>query len=148
MGAHDSVVVKAMLLAGRSPLRETMRLYFPIYLILPAPLGPGFTQTLTEMSTTNRKIILLGSKVWPVRKADNLVAICESIVYYRQCGIHNISQTYRSPRPVMGITLWSQNKLLHAADSFLRNSLTTNKFPIISRHPSSLPCSQEPSTGC
>jgi hypothetical protein len=41
----------------------------------------GFTQPLTEMSTRNRKIIIfLGRKVRPVRRADNLAAICESIV--------------------------------------------------------------------
>jgi hypothetical protein len=33
----------------------------------------GSTQPLTEMSTRN----ILGSKVWPARKADNLTAICE-----------------------------------------------------------------------
>jgi hypothetical protein len=35
------------------------------------------TQCLTEMSTRN----LLGGKGRPVRKADNLTAICEPIVY-------------------------------------------------------------------
>jgi hypothetical protein len=39
------------------------------------------TQSLTEMSTRNRKIIMfLGSKVRPVRRADNVTAICEPIV--------------------------------------------------------------------
>jgi hypothetical protein len=36
----------------------------------------GSTQPLTEMSTKN----LPGDKERPVRKADNLIAICESIV--------------------------------------------------------------------
>jgi hypothetical protein len=41
----------------------------------------GFTQPLTEMSTRNIKIMMfLGSKVRPVRGADNLTAICEAIV--------------------------------------------------------------------
>jgi hypothetical protein len=44
----------------------------------------------------------LGSKVRPVRSADNLTAIYEPIV---QCGILNILQTYRPPRPVTGIDL-------------------------------------------
>jgi hypothetical protein len=35
------------------------------------------TQPLTEISTKN----LLGGKGWPARKADNLTAICEPIVY-------------------------------------------------------------------
>jgi hypothetical protein len=37
----------------------------------------GSTQPLTEMSTRN----LPGGKGRPVRKADILIAICESIVY-------------------------------------------------------------------
>jgi hypothetical protein len=36
----------------------------------------GSTQPLTEISTRN----LPGSKGWPVRKADNITAICEPIV--------------------------------------------------------------------
>jgi hypothetical protein len=36
----------------------------------------GSTQPLTEMSTRN----LPGGKGWPVRKTDNLTAICEPIV--------------------------------------------------------------------
>jgi hypothetical protein len=41
----------------------------------------GFTQPLTEMSTSNIKIIMfLGSKVPRVRRDDNLTAICEQIV--------------------------------------------------------------------
>jgi hypothetical protein len=40
----------------------------------------GFTQPLTEMSIRDRIKILLESKVLPVRKADNLSAICEPIV--------------------------------------------------------------------
>jgi hypothetical protein len=38
-----------------------------------------FTQPLTEMSTRRRKMFL-GSKVRPVRRADNLTAICDPIV--------------------------------------------------------------------
>jgi hypothetical protein len=39
---------------------------FSIYLILPAILGLGFTQTLTEMSIRKRKIMFLGSRTWPL----------------------------------------------------------------------------------
>jgi hypothetical protein len=46
--------------------------------------------------------MFLGSKVRPVRGADNLTAISE---LSRQCGILNISQPYRPPRPVTGIDL-------------------------------------------
>jgi hypothetical protein len=38
------------------------------------------TQPLTEMSTRNRKIMFLGSKVQPVRRADKLATVCEQIV--------------------------------------------------------------------
>jgi hypothetical protein len=37
-------------------------------------------QLPTEMSTRNIKIMFLGSKVRPVRRVDNLTAICEPIV--------------------------------------------------------------------
>jgi hypothetical protein len=51
-----------------------------MFLILPAALGMGFTQPLTEMSTGNiKKIMFLGSKVRLVRGAD-LTAIYEPIV--------------------------------------------------------------------
>jgi hypothetical protein len=53
---------------------STMWWIFSVYLILPAALGS--TQPLTEMST--RK--LPGDKGRPVRKAENLTAICEPIV--------------------------------------------------------------------
>jgi hypothetical protein len=47
--------------------------------------------------------MFLGSKVKPVRGADNLTAIYDR--FARQCGILNISQPYRSPRPNKGIAL-------------------------------------------
>jgi hypothetical protein len=40
----------------------------------------GFTQPLTELSTRSRKLMFLGSKARPERKADNLTAIYEPIV--------------------------------------------------------------------
>jgi hypothetical protein len=55
-----------------------MLLNFLIGLILPAALWPwGSTQPLTEMSTGNLPV----SKGRPALKADNLIAICEPIVY-------------------------------------------------------------------
>jgi hypothetical protein len=57
----------------------------------------GSTQPLTEMSTRN----LPGDKGGPVRKADNLNAICEPIS--TKCGSLDVSQPYRPLRPVTGI---------------------------------------------
>jgi hypothetical protein len=53
------------------------------------------------MNTGNiKKLMFLWSKVRPVRGADNLTAIFDI-----HCGILNIPQPYRSPRPVTGIAL-------------------------------------------
>jgi hypothetical protein len=51
--------------------------------------------------------MFLGNKVRTVRRADKLVAICEAVV--QQCGILNISQLYRPPRPVTGIDFYFTN---------------------------------------
>jgi hypothetical protein len=51
--------------------------YFFMYLILPAALDLEFTQPLIEMSTRNRKIMFLGSRARPMRKANNLAAVCK-----------------------------------------------------------------------
>jgi hypothetical protein len=72
-----------MLLAGWSRVRFPMRSLNCIDLPNPSgrnmALGP--TQPLTEMSTRN----LPGGKGRPARKADNLTAICEPIVWKMWC---------------------------------------------------------------
>jgi hypothetical protein len=57
-------------------------------------VAPGSTQPLTVMSTRN----LPGGKERPVRKADNLNAICDPIVWKRRS--LDISQLYGPSRPV------------------------------------------------
>jgi hypothetical protein len=44
--------------------------------------------------------MVLGSRVRPTRKVDNLTATCESLP--RQCGVPNISQPFGPPLIVRG----------------------------------------------
>jgi hypothetical protein len=76
-----------MLQAGRSPVRVPDEVDF---FKLPNPssrtMALGSIQPLTELGTRN----LPGGKMGPVRRADNLAAICEPNVC--KCGSLNLSQ--------------------------------------------------------
>jgi hypothetical protein len=75
-----------------------------MYIILPAALGAGvYSASNRNEYQKHKKIMILGSKVRRVRRADNLTTICEPIVY--QCGIFNISQPCRPPSPVTATAL-------------------------------------------
>jgi hypothetical protein len=78
---------------------------FSIYLILPAALGPGVRSfsNRNEYRKHRKKKVFLGSKVLPVRGADNLTAIYEPTV--STMWDLNISQPYRHPLLVTGIAL-------------------------------------------
>jgi hypothetical protein len=66
----------------------------------------GSTQPLTEMSTRN----LPGDKGRPARKADNLTAICESIVW-----------KIWEPRRL--ITIWASTACYRDSFTFLHGNL-------------------------
>jgi hypothetical protein len=54
---------------------------FLFNLIFPAAVGLGFNQPLREMSISSIQMMFLGSRARPVRRPDNLTAICEQIVW-------------------------------------------------------------------
>jgi hypothetical protein len=54
---------------------------FSIYLTLLAALGAGIYSASNRNEYQKQKIMFLRSRARPVRKADNLTAICEPIVY-------------------------------------------------------------------
>jgi hypothetical protein len=58
---------------------DEVNAFFSIYLIIPAILGSGVHSAPNKMST-RRKIMFLGNRSRPVRRADNLSTICEPTV--------------------------------------------------------------------
>jgi hypothetical protein len=82
MNNHYHIAFRRCSLASADPLLNPQRsqytgLSFP-FLLLPSSrtMAVGSTQPLTEMSTRNHS----EGKWCPERKADNLTAICESII--------------------------------------------------------------------
>jgi hypothetical protein len=53
---------------------------FQIYVVLPAALGPCVYSAFNRNEYQKQRKMFLGSKARTARKADNLAAICESIV--------------------------------------------------------------------
>jgi hypothetical protein len=72
-----------MLQAGRSGGRYPFTaMIVSIDLIFPASIGPGVYSVFKRNEYQKQeKKNFLGSTAWQARKADNLTAICEPIVY-------------------------------------------------------------------
>jgi hypothetical protein len=55
--------------------------FFSIYLRLQAALRHGVHSASNINEYQMQKINVSGSRAWPVRRADDLTAVCEPIVY-------------------------------------------------------------------
>jgi hypothetical protein len=70
-----------MLQVGRLRVWDPMKLmFFLIYLILQAILGPGVYLASNRNEYQKQQIMFLGCRTRPMRSADNLTAVCEPIV--------------------------------------------------------------------
>jgi hypothetical protein len=82
-GARRSIVVKALCYKpeGRGFETRWCERFLSIYLILPAALGPGVYSASNKNEYQKHKNIFFWEvKQLPVRRADNVTAICEPIV--------------------------------------------------------------------
>jgi hypothetical protein len=82
MGECSSVAIEALYykpkVAGSRP--EEVNTFFLIYLILPAALGPGVYSVSNRNEYQKQKLMFLGSRARPMRKAHKLTAISELTV--------------------------------------------------------------------
>jgi hypothetical protein len=63
-----------MLQAGRLQVQDPMRLM--IFFFNSAALGPGVYSASNRNEYQKQNTVFLGSRAWPVCKADNFTAIC------------------------------------------------------------------------
>jgi hypothetical protein len=89
-------------------------------------LAMGLTQPLTEMSTRKCFCREHGRRVRLTSSTPSLSWLS------RQCGVPNISQPYRLPRPVMGIALlWLYFLLLARGDACKYSNWPHNKQEVM-----------------
>jgi hypothetical protein len=76
---HHSTCLEELKLKKKHP---SLRISDVLSKILPAPVapGPGVYSAANRNEYQKQKIMFLGRRVRPVRKADNLTAICEPTV--------------------------------------------------------------------
>jgi hypothetical protein len=139
MEARGRLVVKALWYnpKGRGiEIRWGEWYFLSIYLILPAVLGPGVYSTSNRNEYQKQKKIFLEVECG---QCEGLTSLASSVSRLSgQCGILNISQHYRPPRPVTGIDLlygdgvcflWGTNWTVSTATS--SQYLAVNCEPIV-----------------
>jgi hypothetical protein len=138
-GARGSIVVKALCRKAEDRGFDTRwgELIFSIYLFLPAALGPGVYSAHNRNEYQNHA----NNVAWGVNRGRcvGLTTLQPSVSRLsRQCGILNISQSYRPPLPVTRIALlyrdwvcflWGTNWTVSTATS--SQYLAVNCEPIV-----------------